>query len=88
MRDPEIFKYDVRVRDRMLRSGRTNSEEIGKLLSGLPDLEAEAEIVSLNQPALDAAANATAAPRQTLPPASSSEDDDSEDDDVEEGDGA
>lgn len=86
MRNPEIFKYDVRVRERMLRSGRINAEEIGKLLEALPDLEAAAEAVSLNQPALDAAATASVTPRQTLPPAAAG--DELQDDDDEDGDGA
>ncbi len=56
MRDPELFKYDVRVRERMLRAGRITGEEITQVLEGLPDLEGAAEVVPLNQPALDAAA--------------------------------
>jgi hypothetical protein len=86
MRDPDIFKYDVRVRDRMLRAGRITTEEIARVLDALPDLDASLEIVTLNQPALDAAAVAAAsAPRQSVPPPNTSEDD-SLDDDSEDGD--
>jgi len=52
MSDPEIFKFDVRVRDRMLRSGRLKADELEKLLSALPDVESEAEPLGLGQPAL------------------------------------
>ncbi len=52
MSDPETFKFDVRVRDRMLSSGRLKADELEKLLVALPDLEAEAEPLGLGQPAL------------------------------------
>jgi len=61
MRDPEMFKYDVRVRERMLRGGRITVEEISGLLQALPDVESECEDVLLPQPALDLAAVAAAA---------------------------
>jgi len=78
MRNPDVFKYDVRVRDRMLRAGRITSEEVGRILEALPDLESSVESVPLNQPALDAAAMATSASviRQTYPPVADSDDDD------------
>ena len=63
MRDPEMFKYDVRVRERMLRGGRITVEEVNGLLQALPDVESECEDVLLPQPALDLAA--AAATRQT-----------------------
>ena len=65
MRDPEMFKYDVRVRERMLRGGRITVEEVSSLLQALPDVESECEDVLLPQPALDLAATAAAATRQT-----------------------
>jgi hypothetical protein len=66
MRDPEMFKYDVRVRERMLRGGRITVEEVNGLLQALPDVESECEDVLLPQPALDLAAVAAAAAiRQT-----------------------
>lgn len=58
MRDPEKFKYDVRVRERMLRGGRITVEEVNSLLQALPDVEGECEDVLLPQPALDLAAAA------------------------------
>ena len=69
MRDPEMFKYDVRVRDRMLRAGRISVEEVNGLLAALPDSESECEVVALNQPALDLAASQTVTARQSNPPA-------------------
>ena len=69
MRDPEMFKYDVRVRDRMLRAGRISLEEINGILATLPDTESEGEVIPLNQPALDLAAGTTATARQSNPPA-------------------
>ncbi len=68
MRDPEMFKYDVRVRDRMLRAGRISIEEVNGILAALPDSEGESEIVPLNQPALDLAAAPTAIARQSNMP--------------------
>ena len=65
MRDPELFKYDVRVRDRMLRAGRIGPDEINRVLATLPDLEDQIEPISLGQPALDAAVAATTVTRQS-----------------------
>ena len=78
MRDPDMFKYDVRVRDRMLRAGRITSDDVGRLLDALPDLETSIESVPLNQPALDVSAAAPVAVRQTF--ASVQSVDDGEDD--------
>lgn len=78
MRDPDMFKYDVRVRDRMLRAGRITSDDVGRLLDALPDLEASIEAVPLNQPALDVTAAASPAVRQTFASVQSA--DDGEDD--------
>ena len=91
MRDPDIFKYDVRVRDRMLRAGRVNTDDIARLLDALPDLEANLDIVTLNQPALDAAAAGAgavvaSATRQSVPPSPPLED--ASDDDPDDGDNA
>ena len=74
MRDPEMFKYDVRVRERMLRAGRITNEEVGRILDALPDLESSIEAVPLNQPALDVSATAPAAVRQTFVSVSTSDD--------------
>lgn len=52
MRDPEIFKYDVRVRERMLKAGRLAPEDLANLLAALPDVEANGAPIELDQPAL------------------------------------
>jgi hypothetical protein len=52
MTDPELFKYDVRVRERMLNRARIAEAEVEKHLAGLPDLEQQCDIVDLAQPAL------------------------------------
>ncbi len=84
MRDPDIFKYDVRVRERMLRAGRITNDEIVHVLDALPDLEASAEVVPLNQPALDSApAGSAAAVRQSSPPSVLAEDANADSDDGE-----
>jgi hypothetical protein len=89
MRDPEIFKYDVRVRDRMLKAGRISTDEIAKVLDALPDVEAQAEVVPLNQPALDTApAGVVSSSRQSSPPISSADDDEEGEDEAEDGDTA
>jgi len=83
MRDPEMFKYDVRVRERMLRGGRITVEEVTSLLQALPDVESECEDVLLPQPALDLAA--AAATRQAAyspaPALSESQEDESQNED-------
>ncbi len=81
MRDPEMFKYDVRVRDRMLRAGRITTEDVNRILEALPDLETSIESVPLNQPALDASAAATLSNRQSYPPAPASDESDDEETD-------
>jgi len=73
MRDPDMFKYDVRVRERMLRAGRITADEVGRLLHALPDLEASLEPVPLNQPALDVGATASSVVRSTFSPVGASE---------------
>ncbi len=69
MRDPDMFKYDVRVRERMLRAGRITAEDVSRVLEALPDLETSIESVPLNQPALDVAALSASTTRQSFPPA-------------------
>jgi hypothetical protein len=64
MRDPEMFKFDVRVRERMLRAGRINADDVNRVLEALPDLETTIESVPLNQPALDVTASVASANRQ------------------------
>lgn len=52
MRDPEMFKFDVRVRDRLLKSGRLTTEDLGKQLESLTDVEDNSVALELDQPAL------------------------------------
>lgn len=52
MTDSELFKYDVRVRERMLRKGLIEEAEVSKRLDGLPDLEGKYIEFDLKQPAL------------------------------------
>ncbi len=78
MRDPEMFKYDVRVRERMLRAGRITNEDVGRILDALPDLEGSIEAVPLNQPALDVSLTASTVVRQTFASVSTSDDRDNE----------
>jgi hypothetical protein len=52
MRDPDTFKFDVRVRERMLKSGRLASDELATQLASLPDLDENAVALELEQPAL------------------------------------
>ena len=53
----ELFKYDVRIRERMLSRGQLKESELTSYLEGLKDLEAEARSVSIPQPALAAASS-------------------------------
>jgi hypothetical protein len=55
MTDPAEFKYDVRVRERMLKRGLLQEAELEKHLASLVDVEAKSENVDLGQPALGAA---------------------------------
>jgi hypothetical protein len=52
MTDPDIFKFDVRVRERMLERGRLTDAELRRHLEALPDREADSVPVDLAQPAL------------------------------------
>jgi len=77
MTGSEIFKLDVRIRERMLRKGNLSEAEVGKHLEGLSDVAAQGEDLVLRQPALhrhDDASNRKSvppAPRSVPPPASS-----------------
>ncbi len=44
--------YDLRLRDRNLRSGALDEKELARHLSALKDLETETETFSLGQPAI------------------------------------
>lgn len=52
MTDPELFKYDVRIRERMLRRGLLSEVDLRRHLDGLPDVENNSEPVPQHQPAL------------------------------------
>jgi hypothetical protein len=46
------WDWDLRVRDRHLATGLIEHKEVEQYLSQLPDLEATAEILSVEQPAI------------------------------------
>lgn len=48
-----VWDLDLRVRDRNLTNGTIDAKMVEKHLADLPDLEAQAETVELEQPALD-----------------------------------
>lgn len=52
MTDPELFKYDVRVRDRMLRARRLTEAQVSSHLERLADASDRCETLVVNQPAL------------------------------------
>lgn len=58
MTDPVIFKYDVRVRERMLKRGLVTEADIKRHLEGLSDLEPTSGRVELPQPAIGVAGSA------------------------------
>jgi hypothetical protein len=77
MTGSESFKFDVRIRERMLRKGTLSESEVGKHLEGLSDVAAQGEDLVLRQPALhrhdDAARKSVPpAPRSVPPPMSAS----------------
>jgi hypothetical protein len=77
MTGSEIFKFDVRIRERMLRKGTLSEAEVGKHLESLSDVGSQGEDLVLRQPALhrhDDASKMTKSvpplPRSVPPPAS------------------
>jgi len=52
MTDPNSFKFDVRVRERMLNRGVIGDDDVKRHLESLVDCEAQAETVEQAQPAL------------------------------------
>jgi outer membrane biosynthesis protein TonB len=52
MSNAELFKFDVRVRGRMLRSGQLTEEQCNRHLAQLKDAADSVETVELQQPAL------------------------------------
>ena len=49
---PEFFKYDIRVRERMLKRGILTDAELGKHVEALADVTDQVIEVELKQPAL------------------------------------
>jgi hypothetical protein len=49
---PEFFKYDIRVRERMLKRGMLTDSELGKHVDALSDVTDQIIEVELKQPAL------------------------------------
>ena len=48
----EEFRFDVRIQERMLKKGLVTESELEQRLSGLKDVEEEAEALELQQPGL------------------------------------
>lgn len=74
MTGSEIFKLDVRIRERMLRKGSLSEAEVNKHLDALPDVASQGEDMVLRQPAVQRFDDAAAmraknpAPRSVPPP--------------------
>lgn len=69
MSTSEHFKYDVRIRERMLAKGLLTESELKSHLEALKDLEADTEPLALPQPALtDADTGEGQAPESTERP--------------------
>ena len=49
---PEFFKYDIRVRERMLKRGELSASELSKHVDALADVADQVIEVELKQPAL------------------------------------
>ncbi|MEO7038277.1 MAG: hypothetical protein ABI548_30185 [Polyangiaceae bacterium] len=49
---PEFFKYDIRVRERMLKRGELSASELSKHVDALADVTDQVVEVELKQPAL------------------------------------
>lgn len=47
------WTFDVRVRERNIRSGALTEKDLEKYVQALPDLEAQAESFAVAQPALE-----------------------------------
>lgn len=78
MRDPDMFKFDVRVRERMMKAGRLTPDELTKQLATLEDVDANGVAIELEQPALGRADGAGVARASVPPPALSTADRDTE----------
>ena len=73
MTKPELFKFDVRVRERMLRKGALSESDVTHHLEGLADLAGRCDELVLRQPALQHGdAGASRGPPAQPPPVRSS----------------
>src|SRR5262245_58165998 len=54
MNRPESFKFDTRIRDRLLKNGLLALDEVSKHVQALSDAAPQAETIALEQPALAA----------------------------------
>lgn len=52
MSESELFKYDVRVRERLMRKGQLSEAEVRAHLDALPDSVSNSEVVTSAQPAV------------------------------------
>ncbi|MEB2311137.1 MAG: hypothetical protein OZ921_03335 [Sorangiineae bacterium] len=52
MSESELFKYDVRVRERLMRKGQLSEAEVRAHLDALPDSVSNSEVVASAQPAV------------------------------------
>jgi hypothetical protein len=68
MTGSEIFKFDVRIRERMLRKGTLSEAEVGKHLEGLSDVAGQGEDLVLRQPALHRHDESGASRTKSVPP--------------------
>ena len=76
MTESDQFKFDVRVREHMIRRSALDDSELQKHLAGLSDLDDKCDHLNLRQPALgraepESSARASgppAAPRSVPPP--------------------
>lgn len=78
MREPDIFKFDIRVRERLLKSGRVTIEELKKQIEALPDIEDEGVELGLEQPAVGRTDGAALNRPSVAPPTLSTADRDPE----------
>jgi hypothetical protein len=77
MKSSELFKYDVRVRERMLKQGLISEKDVASHLASLPDRDAACDEVRVEQPGLGR--HDPAAQRRSESNGSDSSFDDSED---------
>jgi len=66
MSQPDTFKFDIRITERMMRNGRLSQTELAKFLESLVDCESNVESISLEQPGLARRADAVIA-REAAP---------------------